>query len=273
MRQSRTLSPLRSAALAALPLLAALSAHAGSLMPPRADATLDQPLEPGIVKNLQKASQEGLAATRAPDFTSMQAIKGPNPGQAAGKSTVLYVGADYCPFCAALRWPLTIALMRFGDFQGLRTMRSSPKDVYPDTTTVTFAKAQYSSRYVDFVPVETADRLGHPLDPLKGQPAKLFQEFDAEPYTAHPNGIPFLYIGGRWLLLGAPVNPDLYAKLDWAQIAEKLANPKGMLSRVVMPQANLITAAICQTTGQQPAKVCKSPGVQAAAEMLPPSAS
>ncbi|AOU97585.1 hypothetical protein BI364_06085 [Acidihalobacter yilgarnensis] len=272
MRHFRIASPSRLAAmLASLPLVAAFAANAGSLAPPRASAALDQPLAPAIVKHLEQASHDGLAAKRAPDYTSIQSINGPNPGQAASKSTVLYVGADYCPFCAALRWPLTIALMRFGDFQGLRTMRSSPKDVYPDTTTVTFAKASYTSRYVDFIPVETADRLGHPLDPLKGQPAKLFQEFDAAPYTAHPNGIPFLYIGGRWLLLGSPVNPDLYAKLDWAQIAEKLADPKGMLTRVVIPQANLITAAICQTTAQKPAEVCKSPGVQAAAEMLPPT--
>lgn len=273
MRHTRIIATLRLSAfaLAALPMLAIPAAQAGSLAPSATPAGLDQPVSSAIMKNLTQAAQDGLSAKRSPDYTSMQSVSGSNPAQADGKSTVLYIGADYCPFCGALRWPLTIALMRFGDFQGLRTMRSSPKDVYPDTTTLSFAQAKYTSRYVDFVPVETSDRLGHPLMPLKGESLKLFKKFDAAPYTSHPDGIPFLYIGGQWLLLGAPVNPALFAKLDWTQISAQLADPEGMLSKVVMPQANLITAAICQTTQQKPAKVCKAPGIQSAAQMLPPT--
>src|SRR5688572_33391144 len=30
----------------------------------------------------------------------------------AGKPLVLYVGAEYCPFCAAQRWPMVVALSR-----------------------------------------------------------------------------------------------------------------------------------------------------------------
>lgn len=273
MRHSRITATLRlsALALAALPMLVIPMAQAGSQAPSPTPTGLDQPVSSTIMNNLAQAAHDGLSAKRSPDYTSMQSLSGPNPAQAAGKSTVLYIGADYCPFCGALRWPLTIALMRFGDFQGLRTMRSSPKDVYPNTTTLSFAQAKYTSRYVDFVPVETSDRLGHPLMPLKGESLKLFKKFDAEPYTSHPDGIPFLYIGGQWLLLGAPVNPALFAKLDWAQISSKLADPKSMLSKVVMPQANLITAAICQTTQQKPAEVCKAPGIQSAAQMLPPT--
>ena len=33
-----------------------------------------------------------------------------------GTPEVLYMGADYCPFCAATRWGLVLALMRFGNF-------------------------------------------------------------------------------------------------------------------------------------------------------------
>src|ERR671920_169425 len=31
-----------------------------------------------------------------------------------GKPGVLYVGAEYCPFCAAERWPFVVAMTRFG---------------------------------------------------------------------------------------------------------------------------------------------------------------
>lgn len=271
MRHFRFSAPSRHVALATLPILIALSAQVSSAAPTHDTSTLDQPLSPNIIHNLEQATHQGLTATREPDFTSIQSIKGPNPASVSHKITVLYVGANYCPFCAALRWPLTIALMRFGQFSGLRTMQSSAKDIYPDTTTVTFAKAKYKSRYVDFVPVETATRRGKPLDRLQDEPAKIFRTFNAPPYTSHAGGIPFLYIGGQWMLLGSPVIPKLYAKLDWQQISHKLANPDDMLTRIVMPQANLLTAAICQTTGQQPIKVCGSPGVRSAAGMLPPT--
>src|SRR5438876_6623085 len=42
-----------------------------------------------------------------------------------GKPVVLYVGAQYCPFCAAERWALVLALSRFGHWAGLRPMRST----------------------------------------------------------------------------------------------------------------------------------------------------
>ena len=38
---------------------------------------------------------------------------------ADGKPEVLYVGAEYCPFCAAERWPVVVALSRFGTWSGL----------------------------------------------------------------------------------------------------------------------------------------------------------
>src|SRR5256885_14415418 len=42
------------------------------------------------------------------------ALKGPN-----GKPEGFYYGAEFCPYCAAQRWPLVIALSRFGTFAGL----------------------------------------------------------------------------------------------------------------------------------------------------------
>ncbi|HSY16362.1 MAG TPA: DUF929 family protein, partial [Jatrophihabitantaceae bacterium] len=55
-----------------------------------------------------------------------------------GKPRVLYVGAEYCPYCAAERWAVVVALSRFGTFAGLGQTASSPSDVYPSTATLTF---------------------------------------------------------------------------------------------------------------------------------------
>ena len=53
-------------------------------------------------------------------------LTGPN-----GHPEVFYLGAEYCPYCAAERWPMIIALSRFGTFSGLKTTTSSSSDVYP----------------------------------------------------------------------------------------------------------------------------------------------
>jgi hypothetical protein len=68
-----------------------------------------------------------------------------------GKPEVLYIGAEYCPYCAAERWALIVALSRFGTFSGLAPIRSAAKDgggnaePYPLTPTWTFAKSSYTS--------------------------------------------------------------------------------------------------------------------------------
>ncbi|MEM3791396.1 MAG: DUF929 family protein, partial [Candidatus Micrarchaeaceae archaeon] len=46
-----------------------------------------------------------------------------------GKPAVVYIGAEYCPFCAAERWALIIALMRFGNLSNISYMVSSPTDI------------------------------------------------------------------------------------------------------------------------------------------------
>ena len=61
---------------------------------------------------------------------SGSALNGPS-----GKPEIFYYGAEYCPYCAAERWPIIIALSRFGTFSGLTTTTSSSTDVYPNTVT------------------------------------------------------------------------------------------------------------------------------------------
>ena len=60
------------------------------------------------------------------------------PPTSGGKPEVLYLGAMYCPFCAAQRWAMVNALSRFGTFSGLKTTHSSSTDSYPNTPTWTY---------------------------------------------------------------------------------------------------------------------------------------
>ena len=82
------------------------------------------------------------------------------PLTASGKPEMLYMGAEYCPYCAAERWAMIVALSRFGTFSGLATVHSASvngagnAEPYPNTPTWTFANAKYTSQYLTFTPVE-----------------------------------------------------------------------------------------------------------------------
>src|SRR5579859_6089580 len=71
-----------------------------------------------------------------------------------GKPEFFYTGAEYCPYCAAQRWAVVVALSRFGTFSKLNQTTSSATDVYPSTPTFSFYQSAYSSQYIDFVSVE-----------------------------------------------------------------------------------------------------------------------
>ena len=101
---------------------------------------------------------------------------------------MLYIGADYCPFCAADRWSLVNSLSRFGSFSGLTYMRSALTD--QDLVTFTFHGASYKSNYVNFVAVENEDRDQNQQDAMSTQQTTLLS-------TLGGNGYPFLDIGGK----------------------------------------------------------------------------
>ena len=73
--------------------------------------------------------------------------EGTPPIEADGKPLVLYVGAEYCPYCAAERWPLAVALSRFGTFSDLgQTESAGIPEAYPHTPTLSFHGSSYTSR-------------------------------------------------------------------------------------------------------------------------------
>ena len=82
-------------------------------------------------------------------------LKGQPPLTLDGKSpSMLYYGAEYCPYCAAERWAMTAALSRFGTFTGLKITASSHTDVFPETHTFSYDGATYTSPYIHFFPIE-----------------------------------------------------------------------------------------------------------------------
>lgn len=191
------------------------------------------------------------------------------PLTADGKPRILYVGAEYCPFCAVERWPMIVALSRFGTWHGLSyTYSGAAPEPYPNTATFSFHGASYTSDYLSFTGIETHtnQRQGNgwePLDTLGGADLAVFQKDDTQGAT------PFVDFGGRWIIVGATYQAGLVAGHTHAEIAATLADPSNKTGAGIIEAANVMTAALCQLTGNQPASVCTSPGVTAGAKVLP----
>lgn len=179
-----------------------------------------------------------------------------------GKPRVLYVGAEYCPFCAIERWALIAALSRFGTFDGITETTSSSSDSLPDTPTFSFLKAKYTSDHVAFTAVETQDREGKPLQKLEGENATLFQKYNTQ------GSIPWISWGGTHATTGATVDGKFFEGKTYDQIITGILDPKSDLGKSVLPAANVMTAQLCAQNGGKPSNVCTSSGVLAASVLL-----
>ena len=175
---------------------------------------------------------------------------------ATGKPQVLYLGGEFCPFCAAQRWPLIIALSRFGTFSGLQATSSSESDVYPNTPTFTFRTAKYTSQYVDFRGVETSDRLQQPLQSPSAAERAVWSKYDPQ------QTIPFVDFGNLYVASGAMYSPDVLGGQSYQAIVDALKDPNSVAAKAVIGSANMLTAAICKMTADQPAAVCSSATIQ-----------
>jgi hypothetical protein len=195
---------------------------------------------------------------------------GGTPLSAHGKPEILYVGAEYCPFCAAERWPVVAALSRFGTWSGVGLTSSASNDYAPDTPTLTFHGASYSSPYISFAGFETTDRNHQPLDNLPASLSSIFNKFDSPPYVdqSAAGTIPFVYYAGKYMSNGASLDPLALHGMTHAQVAKAMHDPNSAVAKAVDGSANTITATICKLTGGKPGNVCSSPGVQAAAKKL-----
>ncbi len=194
---------------------------------------------------------------------SVSAVSAP-PLTSAGKPEVLYIGAEYCPYCATERWAMAVALSRFGTFSGLHGIKSDASDVYPNTPTLTFYKSSYSSKYLTFSPVEEQTVSKATLQtPTKAQQA-LITKYDYPPYVSQTGAgaIPFIDFGGKYLVHGAQYDPQLLAGQTWAQVAAALHDPSSSIAKGADGAANMITATICKITNNQPSSVCTSPVIK-----------
>lgn len=189
-----------------------------------------------------------------------------------GKPEVLFVGDEFCPYCAAERWALVAALSRFGTFgDTLYAAESGTNEAFPSTPTFTFDGTRYRSKYVSATLVENyGDQkngagTGYAvLEHLSPQVQRLLGKYDQRT----PGLVPFVDVANDAVVTGGEYSPSILQQLNLDQIATGLSDPKDPATQAIVASANYLSAVICQADGQEPVRVCTSGGVHTASTAL-----
>jgi hypothetical protein len=271
-RQREQRRPWVGYAAAAIVLVLAVFVAARLLIGSNQPAPADMPVSPELMTTLTTVPVDVLNQVGRGTVTNPpQPIHGqPVAMSDGGLPLVTYIGAEWCPYCAGERWPMIIALSRFGTFDNISTSASSSSDVYPSTPTFTFHGSTYTSPYITFAPVETQSnvRAGNGFQaqdtPTSAQES-LIETYDAPPYVPAQSAgsIPFVDFANQYMISGASYDVGVLQGQTREQIAADLSNPSSPQAQAILGSANAITAAICATTNNQPAEVCTQPGVTA----------
>jgi Domain of unknown function (DUF929) len=236
----------------------------GSPSSPGSSSATGTPLPASVTNQVTRVPAGTLnrvAQGSVPAFMQGKPPFAPGSGPALtknGKPEMLYIGAEFCPYCAAMRWSMATALSRFGTLTPLHGIHSSPTDVNPNTATLTFYKTGYQSNYLSFTPVEAQTVSRAALqNPTAAQNA-VWAKYEPD---ANTRGYPFIAFSNK-LVMKAPIyDAAVLQGKSWSQIAAAIQDPTSPIGQSVNGAANYITGAICQMTNNQPANVCSSAAV------------
>jgi len=229
----------------------------GSIAPSAGNTALPA----GVLSAVTSVSASTLAAVGEPSSSAAPVPTGiATPLTASdGKPEVLFVSAEYCPYCAAQRWPLVMALSHFGSFRSLSATHSSTTDVYPDTRSFSFYGSTFTSSSLNFTSVElqtnqVSGTSYGTLQALSASQKGILSRLDGAPYTNEVGSIPFLDIANKYLIVGSGYSPQLLQGLTMRQISSQLNDVRSPVAVAIDGEANQIVKAITMATGIQPSR-------------------
>ncbi|GER90985.1 hypothetical protein KDW_51470 [Dictyobacter vulcani] len=215
-----------------------------------------------VSANVFSSVDKGTSTAPLTHVKNTPVLKGPD-----GKPELFYMGGEYCPHCAAQRWVVIAALSRFGKFSNLTPILSGEGQV----PTYSFHGSSYSSDYIHFEAKETADNDStnpQKLDDLSADDQKIVNQYAKQPYVQSA-GIPFMSIGNQFISTGAYYPETVLTGKSYQNISDEVVDSNSDLSRGIIGAANVLTAAICTTTNNQPANVCGASPIPNVQQGLP----
>lgn len=191
-------------------------------------------------------SPTSTAPTTTPATTSSVKLSGNYYNDTAAtplftnnKLTIVYVGAEFCPYCAMERWAIVMALEQYGNFSNLSQITSSEDNV----PTYTFVGSTFTSSKIDFQPAEIENN-GYPnpssLQSMNNIQSQLFNKYSKQGY------FPFLCIGGKIYQVGAGASFSLgsFSKQSPSTVQNQIYAKSGPLYQQIHTEAVLMTTYI-----------------------------
>lgn len=236
----------------------------------QAQPQIGQNISQQLYQNLTGVSDSTLSSIGLGSGVTAPNVVCGNFLESNGKPAVVYVGGEFCPFCAAERWSMVIAFSRFGTFKNLTYMMSWGSESEADLNniaTLSFYGANYTSQYISFTGIEEFDRNDKPLQSVPSNVQALVSEYDGQ------GSIPFIDIANNLTVVGAQYSAPTIYGLDWTQIGSQLNNPNSAIAKSIDGAANTLISAICKIDGGQPSSVCAQSYAQLSLALLPMSSS
>jgi len=217
------------------------------------DAYIGKPVSQNVYSLLYQASQNSYDASGSAYLSTVQRVSGQS-FSTNGKPVLVSATGEHCSPCALERWPLVMALMRFGSFTNLEYMTSSAAE--GDYATFAFAASSYQSSYLVYQPYEVYDRGGNSFQTLPANYSSADKQYGR-------SSIPFLDFANKYVISGGILpDPSLLGTKNWTQIISSIQTGD-TLGNQIKQAANVITAVICKTTGEEPTSVCSQSSIAA----------
>lgn len=237
-----------------------------SSAPQSPDSYALQPSEVAMVTGVPASALERNAEACARDKSCFASASGAEPPQklppgtsvlsAGGHPEVVYVGANFCPYCAGERWAIVMAMSKFGTFTRLRGTTSSSTDVNASTPTFTFYGSSYKSQYLTFLTDEQSTNTQQPLQAPNALEQELLNKWDVSPWTSQNGSIPFVYLGGKYVVTGIQYDASSFAGEPWLTAAEDITSGTTPVSAHAEAAAGFLVSDLCTLTHNQPSSVC-----------------
>jgi hypothetical protein len=217
-----------------------------------ASAAPRTPVAPATTRVLQSVPVADLAAASSKVSALHPATRLQGPALVSNrKPELLYIGAEFCPACAAERWALVVALSQFGTFKDLQQTRSAVQD--GNIPTVSFYGSTYNSPHLTFTAVETTTNQpqGNYYRPLETPTAAQRALWSST--LGGTLSFPFVDIGGKYLLNTSQFPVSILEGQSFDQIAAQVGNNHTATGSDIDAAAAALVKYICEVTGHQPA--------------------
>jgi hypothetical protein len=242
--------------VAVLVIVKVAGGGSGSGSADQASPPAGTPIPAATLAKLQSVPVSTLVAAPTDGIvTTPQSVNGSSL-VADGKPEMLFIGAEFCPHCAAERWPMYLALSKFGTFSPQPgRIHSANED--GDVPTLTFYGTTYTTPYFTFEPVEvyTNKLQGSGYAPLQTPTQAQLTLWQ----NANGGEFPFVDFGGKKVLLSAQYVFTPLENLPFNTVAAQVGNNSTAIGADIDASAAQLIATICGSlSNEQPAAVCSA---------------